>query len=154
MRRGVVCGFWCVVALAWACAGPKVPVGDPQQEIEAMLKRSAQDWNRGDLAGFMSDYVRDSTLSYLSGRHWHHDWQALYDHYQQEYFAPGTDRDSLSFEEIRVQPLTLNLALATARFQLHRGDSLVSSGPFTLVLQRRGPRWLILHDHTSPDPKP
>jgi ketosteroid isomerase-like protein len=30
---------------------------------------------------------------------------------------------------------------------------LVASGPFTLILQKRGDRWLILHDHTSPDPK-
>jgi ketosteroid isomerase-like protein len=129
-------------------------MGDPQQEITAMLERSAQDWNRGDLAGFMNDYVRDSTMSYVSGGHFRHSWQALYDHYQQAYFAPGEHRDSLSFQEIHVQPLTLNLALATARFQLHRGDSLVASGPFTLVLQRSGPRWLILHDHTSADPKP
>jgi ketosteroid isomerase-like protein len=31
---------------------------------------------------------------------------------------------------------------------------VVASGPFTLVLQRLGSRWRILHDHTSPDPKP
>ena len=26
-------------------------------------------------------------------------------------------------------------------------------GPLTLVLQKQGDRWRILHDHTSPDPK-
>jgi ketosteroid isomerase-like protein len=35
-----------------------------------------------------------------------------------------------------------------------RGDSATSSGPFTLILQRRAERWVILHDHTSPDPTP
>jgi ketosteroid isomerase-like protein len=154
VRRGVGRSHWGVIALVWACAGPKVAPGDPQRDIAAMLERSAQDWNRGDLAGFMSDYVKDSTLSYVSDGHFRHGWQALYDHYQQAYFAPGTQRDSLSFEELDVQPLTLNLALATARFQLHQGDSLVASGPFSLVLQRQGSRWLILHDHTSPDPRP
>ena len=49
---------------------------------------------------------------------------------------------------------TMDLAFATARFALHRGDSLTASGPFTLILQKRGTRWLILHDHTSADPKP
>lgn len=146
-----VCG---VVVLAAACAAPKVPTGDPQQEITAALTRSASDWNRGDLDGFMSDYAKDSTTSYVTGGHVQYGWQPLYDHYKTTYFAPGKSRDSLSFNEVRVQPLTLDLAFATARFALHRGDSLTASGPFTLILQKRGPRWLILHDHTSADPKP
>lgn len=156
MRNGVMCGVgWGgALALAAACAGPKVSTGDPQQEIAAMLQRSARDWNRGDLDGFMGDYLRDSTVSYVSGGHVQYGWQALYDRYQRTYFSAGQHRDSLTFTELHVRPLTLDLALTTARFELHRGDSLVASGPFTLILQRRGPRWLILHDHTSADPVP
>ena len=144
----------CCAVLVAVCSAPKVPTGDPQQEIESMLSRSAADWNRGDLPGFMSDYARDSLTSYVAGGHVQYGWQRLYDRYQAAYFAPGKSRDSLSFDETRVRPLTLNLALATARFALHRGDSLTASGPFTLILQKRGDRWLILHDHTSADPHP
>jgi ketosteroid isomerase-like protein len=137
-----------------ACAVPKVSTGDPRTEVAATLARSANDWNRGDLDGFMSDYAKDSLTGYVTGGHVQYGWQPMYDRYQAAYFAPGKSRDSLSFEEIRVRPLTMDLALATARFQLHRGDSLVASGPFTLILQKRGDRWLILHDHTSPDSRP
>ncbi len=147
-------GAWCVVmAVLAACAAPKVPLGDPQAEIAAMLTRSAADWNRGDLAGFMSDYAHDSLTSYVTAGHVQYGWQKLYDRYQATYFAPGKTRDSLSFEEVRVRPLTLDLALCTARFALHRGGSVTASGPFTLLLQKRGTRWYILHDHTSSDPK-
>ena len=118
-----------------------------------MLERSAGDWNRGDLAGFMSDYTRDSLTSYVSGGHVQYGWQPLYDHYRTTYFAPGKHRDSLAFADVRVRPLTLDLALCTARFQLLRGDSVTASGPFTLILQKREHRWQILHDHTSSDPK-
>jgi ketosteroid isomerase-like protein len=137
-----------------ACAVPKVSTGDPRTEVAATLARSANDWNRGDLDGFMSDYAKDSLTGYVTGGHVQYGWQPMYDRYQAAYFAPGKSRDSLSFEEIRVRPLTMDLAFATARFQLHRGDSLVASGPFTLILQKRGDRWLILHDHTSPDSRP
>lgn len=148
-------GAWCVVvtSLTLACSAPREPLGNPQQEIAAMLQRSASDWNRGDLAGFMSDYAHDSLTSYMAGGHVQYGWQALFDRYQKNYFAPGKSRDSLSFDELHVRALTPDLAFATARFRLSRRDSTVASGPFTLVLQKQGDRWRILHDHTSADPK-
>src|SRR5213593_3013731 len=152
-QRRATCRAWYLVLAVAACSAPKVPLGDPQAEIRAMLVRSAADWNRGDLAGFMGDYARDSLTSYVSGGHVQYGWQALYDHYQTAYFAPGKSRDSLAFEAVRVRPLTLDLALCTARFALWHNGAVTASGPFTLLLQKRGDRWQILHDHTSSDPK-
>jgi ketosteroid isomerase-like protein len=137
-----------------ACAAPGERLGDPRAEIAASLAASAVAWNRGDLAAFMDDYARDSTLTYVSGDRARTGWQALYDRYQANYFAPGKSRDSLAYEDLQVHPLTPDFAYATARFRLLRGDSVTSSGPFTLILHRRGERWLILHDHTSSDPAP
>ena len=149
-------GTWYVgiALLLSGCGARQAPPGDPQREIAAMLQRSANDWNHGDLAGFMSDYARDSLTSYVSGGHVQYGWQPLYDRYERNYFAAGKSRDSLSFDELRVRTLTPDVAFATARFKLSRRDSVVGSGPFTLVLQRQGDRWRILHDHTSADPKP
>lgn len=143
-----------VIMLLTACSAPAVPMGDPPKEIMAMLTRSAADWNRGDLEGFMGDYAHDSLTGYMSGGHVQYGWQALHDRYQANYFAPGKSRDSLTFEEVRVRTLTPDFAYVTARFLLIRRDSVVASGPFTLVVQKQGDRWRILHDHTSPDPKP
>ncbi len=149
MRRGA---FYLSAALALTAC--EAPAGDPSAEIDAMLRRSAADWNRGDLAGFMNDYLRDSTLSYISGRGVLYGWQQLFDRYERGFFGPGAKRDSLTFTNLAVRALDDDLALATARFQLTRGDSIVASGPFTLILEKRGARWLIIHDHTSSDPKP
>jgi uncharacterized protein (TIGR02246 family) len=118
-----------------------------------MLRRSATAWNQGDLAGFMNDYARDTATTYISRGHLRRGWQGLYDMYQTAYFAPGKARDSLSFDEVQVRALTTELALCTARFALHRRGQIVASGPFTLILQRQGDRWLIIHDHSSSDPK-
>jgi beta-aspartyl-peptidase (threonine type) len=148
-------GAWRVVPIliAAACSAPREQLGDPPKEIAALLQRSAADWNHGDLAGFMGDYANDSLTSYMAGGHVQYGWQALYDRYQANYFAPGKSRDSLSFDELHVRVLTPAFAYATARFKLSRRDSVVASGPFTLILQRQGERWRILHDHTSADPK-
>lgn len=137
------------LALA-ACS--KAPPQDPQAEISAMLTHSAAAWNRGDLAGFMGDYLRDST-SYVSGRYVQYGWQPLYDRYQRIYFAPGKSRDSLSFDSLHAHALAPDAAYVTARFKLMRGDSTTASGPFTLILRKADGGWRIVHDHTSADPR-
>lgn len=145
---------WCVTAVLAACAAPPSRYGDPPAEVAAVMAASAAAWNRGDLAAFMADYAADSTLRYLSGGRFARDWQALADRYQRAYFAPGRSHDSLAYDDLDIRALTPDLALVTARFRLLRGDSVTATGPFTLVLQRRGPRWTIIHDHTSSDPSP
>lgn len=144
---------WCA-ALLPACRPSDNAAADPTADIQDMLGRSAAAWNRGDLAGFMDDYVRDSLTSFVSGRGVVYGWQTLHDRYYASYFAAGKSRDSLAFEQVRARPLGPDAALATARFALHRGDSVVASGPFTLVLRRDDGRWRIVHDHTSSDPTP
>lgn len=144
-----------MTALALAgCSAPPIDTGNPQAEVSSMLDSSARAWTRGDLAGFMASYAHDSTTSWVSGGHVQYGWQKLYDRYQTAYFAPGKQHDSLTFDELAVHPLNIGLAYTTGRFALHRGDSLVASGIFTLILQRRDGRWVILHDHTSADAKP
>jgi beta-aspartyl-peptidase (threonine type) len=140
--------LWLLI-LAACRAGPRP---DPRAEIVSMLTASAATWNRGQLDAFMNDYARDS-VTYIARGHEGNGWQKLYDGYRAAFFAPGKHSDSLTFEEIRVHVLSPTLAYCTARFALHRGDSLTGSGPFTLVLEKRDGRWLILHDHTTADPK-
>src|SRR5205814_4395235 len=102
VRRQIVrrAPYAVLVFATTACHAPKIPLGNPPQEIAEMLQRSAADWNRGDLNGFMSDYARDSLTSYMAGGHVMYGWQAMYDRYQANYFAPGKSRDSLSFDEM------------------------------------------------------
>src|SRR2546430_11757750 len=130
-------GVWCVVILA-ACATP--PRGDPQGDIAALLSRSASDWNRGDLGGFMSDYAHDSLTSYVSAGHVVYGWRKLFDRYQTTYFAPGKSRDSLAFEEVRVRPLAPELPLRTADFHLLALHSVTAIGPSARSGASRGNR--------------
>ena len=150
--RGIAFVLFAATLVASCQSSQDVP--DPSSDVQAMLTRSAEAWNRGDLAAFMDDYARDSTTSFMTGRGPVFGWQTLYDIYQRNYFAPGRSRDSLTFEQVNARALGWEHALATARFALRRGDSVIASGPFTLVLRRDDGRWRIVHDHTSPDPRP
>lgn len=119
--------------------------------IRAQFARSTEAWNRGDLDGFMADYARESTTSYISGGHLRQGYDWIRSSYERNYFAPGARRDPLRFEEFHVRPLSPTLALVTARFVLGTADSVTASGPFTLVMERRADGWKILHDHSSGD---
>jgi uncharacterized protein (TIGR02246 family) len=121
-----------------------------QAEMVQIFDRSARDWNAGDLDGFMSDYARDSTTSYVSGGTVRYGYDRIREAYAGR-FAPGAARDSLRFENLSARPLGDRHALVTARFILHRDGRTTASGPFSIVMERRADGWKILHDHTSSD---
>ena len=122
-----------------------------ETQVERMLYRSAEAWNRGDLDGFMDDYLRSPTATYLGGSGLVAGWEAIRARYA-PLFQAGAVRDSLRFERVAVRPLGDEYALATARYLLFRAGAVTASGPFTLVLQRTGEGWKIVHDQSASDP--
>lgn len=146
-----------VATLLAACRGGTAPPPGSDSTaltrlITAQLERSASDWNRGDLDGFLSDYAPDSTTTFIDGRHARQGIDFIRGNYAPR-FSPGARRDSLHFEEVKARGLSPTLALVTARFILQRGSGITASGPFTLIMERRPEGWKILHDHTSSDPR-
>ena len=151
-----------LVALALAaCRGSARPTTAPSPDsdstaltrlITAQLERSAGDWNRGDLDGFLSDYAPESTTTFIDGRRAREGIVFIRGNYAPR-FSAGGRRDSLHFEEVKARGLSPTLALVTARFILQRGSEITASGPFTLVMERRHEGWKILHDHSSSDPR-
>jgi len=123
-----------------------------RKQIGAQLERAAADWNRGDLQGFLSDYARESTTTFVDGRRARHGFDFIRNNYSGR-FAPGARRDSLHFEEVEARRLSPTLALVTARYILQRRGATTASGPFTLVMELRPEGWRILHDHSSSDPR-
>ncbi len=122
--------------------------------VADMLAGSADAWNDGDLDGFMDDYARSASTTYIGGPGLVEGYEAIRDRYAPA-FTPGAPRDSLRFEGLRVRRLGATLALATARYVLYNSDgATTASGPFTLVLRKEGREWRITHDHSSSDPPP
>ncbi len=113
-----------------------------------MMDRSARAWNRGDLDGFMEDYLPGEGTTYIGRGGVLHGVEAIRAVYAPR-FAPGGVRDSLSFERLEVDLLAPDLANAIAFYVLARGDSVTARGPTSLVMRRVAGRWRIIHDHSS-----
>ncbi len=145
-----ILGFLAVPVLC-SCASPPPTDLDPQATVSALLRASAEAWNAGDLDGFVSDYADGPSTSFMDGRRPQYGSDWIRSNYAAR-FMPGGNRDSLRFEEVAARMLGDDHILATARYVLFRGDSMTSSGPFTLILERRQDTWKIIHDHTNADP--
>lgn len=140
-----------VLALVLAgCTPMRPPLSDPTSAVEAMLRASADAWNRGDLDAFVSDYANDTTTTFVSRGQVRYGFDWIRNNYAPG-FEPGIRRDSLRFESVAARALGRDHLLATARFVLLSNDSVTASGPFTLVLERFGSEWKIVHDHTATD---
>lgn len=155
MRRLQITALVALVAAATigGCGQPKpggpVPVGSAdaaRRAAEALLAHGAAAWNRGDLAGFMSDYTPDA--SFVTPRQVLHGRAEIQSRYAPR-FAPGGVRDSLSFQDLEVDALAPDALNAIAYYVLQRGDSIVARGPTSLVMRKVGGRWYIAHDHSS-----
>jgi len=120
--------------------------------VQAMLDSSAVAWNEGRIDGFMDDYVKSPNTTYIGGVGLVEGWEAIRERYA-PLFAPGANRDSLRFVDLKLRRLSATLVLATARYVLYVEDGRTTgSGPFTLVLRKVGREWHIIHDHSSADP--
>lgn len=136
-------------ASAPALAVARLQTPSMRSEIEAMITHSAQTWNRGDLDGFVEDYVEGDRTTYVTPRKILRGRAEIRESYYPRYFAPGAHRDSLSFEGLEVDSLAPTTAHVIAFYVLSRGDSVTSRGPTSLVMLRVKGRWQILHDHSS-----
>ena len=127
-----------------AGAGPDRPA--VWREAAAVLEHGARAWNGGDLDGFVSDYTADAT--FVTSRGLVRGTAEIRSRYAAR-FAPGAQRDSLSFRLLDVDLLDPRTANLVATWVLARGDSVTSSGPTSLVLKKVRGRWKIAHDHSS-----
>jgi beta-aspartyl-peptidase (threonine type) len=118
-----------------------------------MLEASADAWNRGDLEAFLSNYQDAPSTTFVGSQGVLSGLQQIREHYAPE-FEPGSQRDSLRFESLRVRSLSPMIGLVTARWVLYDDGITQSAGPFTLILRRTGNGWKIIHDHSSSDPAP
>jgi ketosteroid isomerase-like protein len=143
MTKLLATAIWVVAAgSVWATTE-----ADRATEIRAVLDAQVAAWNRGDIDGFMDGYVRSDKLEFVSGGKITRGWQTVRDRYHRKY-ASREKMGTLTFSDIKINPLNTNHALVTGHWSLRRKIDR-PHGSFILTFRRTPAGWRIVHDQTS-----
>jgi uncharacterized protein (TIGR02246 family) len=137
-------------AMLGAAALATAQTQSPQAaEITAVVEKSADDWNRGDLEAFVQCYEQSPETTFV-GTEVSRGTDAVLSRYQRAY-PDAAHMGKTTFSELQARPLSADLAIVTGRFHLTREAQLGGdkSGLFTLVMRKGAAGWRIIHDHTS-----
>lgn len=118
-------------------------------EIKAVMQKSAEDWNRGDLNAFVACY-KNSPDILLIGTTISRGYDSMLQTYR-TYYGTKEKMGVLSYSQIEVQPLDAKFATATGHFHLERTASGGGSidGYYLLVFERTPQGWKIIRDDST-----
>ncbi len=117
----------------------------PLSAIGALLTRSADAWNHGDLDTFMTSYEDAPTTEYISSKTVIHGYANIRAHYAGHY---KSGMGTLSFSGLSVMPLGADYAVVVAHWHLAMSGGAHPTGIFSLVLHRSTSGWHIVADHS------
>jgi ketosteroid isomerase-like protein len=120
-----------------------------EDEIKLALQAQAEAWNRGDLAGFMSGYLKSPETSYISGSTEVWGYDALRDRYEKRYGSSRETMGTLDFSQLKVVKLDEKSVLCIGHWHLKRQNEPDIGGIYSLVLSNSRNGWKIIHDHTT-----
>jgi len=118
-----------------------------EQQILNELKKSVKAWNDGNIVEYMQSYQKTDSVRFAGNGTVSFGWQTVLERYKKGY----PDRSAmgfLEFSELDVRILSKNYALVFGRWKLTKNEGN-PSGLFTLLFERRGDTWRIVHDHSS-----
>jgi len=116
--------------------------------IRAVLQAQVDAWNHHDLDAFMAGYWKSSELTFFSGATETKGWEPTLERYRRNYQAAGHSMGTLSFSDLRVEPLSADAAFVRGQFHLVMPDGKQPHGVFTLIFRKFPEGWRIVHDHS------
>jgi uncharacterized protein (TIGR02246 family) len=141
------------VVLAAGCARDEVPACDgvfDEVAVVAVLDEQRAAWNRGDLDGFLAGYERSDRLLFTSGANIQRGFDETRNKYRARYGQAPETMGQLRFEILDVRQLGMcaDAAVVLGRYEVTE-TAVAGAGVFSVILERHGDRWEIVHDHTS-----
>jgi len=135
---------------ATAFAAPFVATnGTVTVAVTAMLNKSADDWNHGDIDAFATSYKNSPDILFIG-----HTISRGYAQMLATYKTAYSTREkmgTLSFSQLEVQPLDERFVTVTGHFHLERtaAGGGNADGYFLLVVEDTPTGWKIVRDDTT-----
>jgi uncharacterized protein (TIGR02246 family) len=145
MRGLFILVFACFVAFG-STAANKISEKDKLQ-IEDLLDKQVQAWNKGNLEKFMQTYWNSEKLVFVGSRGPSYGWNATLENYKKGY-PDKAAMGELKFDILDISKIDRKTVFVIGKFEVTRekGDL---KGHFTLVIQKIKGQWLIISDHSS-----
>ena len=118
-------------------------------EIKAVMQKSAEDWNRGDLNAFAACY-KNSPNILLIGATISRGYDSMLQTYR-TYYGTKEKMGVLSCSELEVQSLDAKFVTVTGHFHLKRTAASGGSadGFYLLVYEKTPQGWKIIRDDST-----
>jgi ketosteroid isomerase-like protein len=141
------CYLFMVMAFTLTTGTIKAQTGNAETEAIQLMNAAAEQWNKGDLDGYMALYDTAATMMLPKGRTRVNGMRELYEQY---YFENGKPKQLLGYDTYEFTALGKEYALLTGRFILKANDKMKErTGTFSLVFVHTANGWKILHDHSG-----
>ncbi len=126
-----------------------IPAFSQTDDILAVIRKSADDWNSGKIEAYMECYEKSPETTFV-GTEVSHGTEAVLARYKRAY--PTSERmGHVTFSELQARPLNSTIAIVTGRYTLTRSaaEGGNKTGLFSLVLRKSAAGWRIILDHSN-----
>jgi hypothetical protein len=115
--------------------------------IRKLLARQSNDWNNGNIAGFMEGYWKNDSLMFIGKSGITYGWNNTLSNYKKGY--PDTAAmGKLNFTILKVKRLSNKNYWVVGKWFLKRSIGDVG-GYFDLLFEKVNGEWVIIADHSS-----
>ena len=136
-----------ILVFTFFCCSIFAQSSSAEKEIRAVLTLQDEEWNRGNIAGFMESYWKSDSLMFIGKSGITYGWQKTLDNYKKSY--PDTAAmGKLRFDLIEFKLLGDKDCFVVGKWFLTRSIGNLN-GAFTILLRKINNTWVIIADHSS-----
>jgi ketosteroid isomerase-like protein len=118
-----------------------------EQLIRQLMAMQTQQWNKGNIEGFMEGYWKSDSLVFVGRTGPKYGYQTALDNYKKGY--PDTvAMGKLHFDILKLQPMAPNCYFMLGKWMLKRSIGNLE-GYFTVLFRKINGQWVIVADHSS-----
>lgn len=136
--------FLFCVLFNFSCHTPEYK-NSGKTEILQVLKSQTNEWNKGNIPGFMLGYDNSDSMQFITQRGRTTGYKNVLNRYSKSYPNKAA-MGQLSFENLIITPLSDSLSQVYGNWVVKK-DTVIS-GNFSLILKNKPEGWKIIIDHT------